>query len=464
MALRQIPRIVHKDKALVRILEPMRQQLMELSGGSQSGLRAVRFADLLGLRGLDFSDRNNGLELAEPAFVRDSSVLQAEIDARIDALVPIKLEISELAKALFEGDSYADSYGALIETANVIKININGYVAGYGLAVTGGDDAGTIQSTFIIQADRFAVIFPTPPWVDGTVYSVGDFVTPIIGGNTGLDGTGKIYECTTGGTSDSSEPTWPTSAPDTVVDNTVTWTTRDPSANVPFIVGVVGGVTTVGISGSLIVDGTIIADALTVSQLSAIAADLGAITAGTITLDTAGHIKSGQTAYDTGTGFFLGQSSGVKFSLGDSSGNKLTWNGTVLEITGSLTLTNTVQTFTPTWGAGFSTDPTGDMSYIDLGAIVILWSGQLTGDSDTNAMTVTNLPSAIRPGTIRIVPCMVTDNGSAKLGATQIETGGDITFSLFIADTGVSDNIFVSTFTPSGTKGLPSGWLVVYSK
>lgn len=63
-------------------------------------------------------------------------------------------------------------------------------------------------------------------WVKNTVYAKGDYVRP-----TGLSTfTGLVYKCTaiTGGAaSNSSEPTWPTTADDTVVDNEVTWTTQD---------------------------------------------------------------------------------------------------------------------------------------------------------------------------------------------------------------------------------------------
>ena len=58
------------------------------------------------------------------------------------------------------------------------------------------------------------------------------------------------------------------------------------------------------------------------------------------TLPEAGWVRSGQTAYDTGTGFWLGNDLGTpKFSIGNSAGNKLTWNGTTLSITGSITAT-----------------------------------------------------------------------------------------------------------------------------
>lgn len=48
----------------------------------------------------------------------------------------------------------------------------------------------------------------------------------------------------------------------------------------PFVVGMVNGVSTVGINGNLVVDGTVLARHLSVGTLSAIAADVGTITAG----------------------------------------------------------------------------------------------------------------------------------------------------------------------------------------
>lgn len=91
------------------------------------------------------------------------------------------------------------------------------------------------------------------------------------------------------------------------------------------------------ITANEIAASTITAGKMSVSQLSAIAADLGAITAGTIVLPSGGLIRSGQTSYDTGTGWWLGNASGTpKFSIGNSAGNKLTWDGTTLGIQGDI--------------------------------------------------------------------------------------------------------------------------------
>ncbi len=55
-------------------------------------------------------------------------------------------------------------------------------------------------------------------WVATTAYALGDWVEPI-------SPTGFAFKATVAGTSDASEPTWPTTEGDTVVDATVTWTT-----------------------------------------------------------------------------------------------------------------------------------------------------------------------------------------------------------------------------------------------
>ena len=94
------------------------------------------------------------------------------------------------------------------------------------------------------------------------------------------------------------------------------------------------------ITGNEVAANTITAGNLSVSQLSAITADMGAITAGTITIDTTGYLRSGQTDYATGSGFFLGRSGGAsKFSIGDTStGAYVTWDGSTLSIGGSAVL------------------------------------------------------------------------------------------------------------------------------
>jgi len=90
------------------------------------------------------------------------------------------------------------------------------------------------------------------------------------------------------------------------------------------------------ITGNEIAASTITAAKLSVTQLSAITANLGSITAGNITLNSTGYIRGGQTAYNTGTGFWLGYSSGYKFSIGNPATKYMTWDGSALTIRGTL--------------------------------------------------------------------------------------------------------------------------------
>ncbi len=61
-----------------------------------------------------------------------------------------------------------------------------------------------------------------PIWLVATAYVLGDIVSP-----TKANRTGFRYESTTAGTSHAAtEPTWPTTAGGTVVDEGVTWTAR----------------------------------------------------------------------------------------------------------------------------------------------------------------------------------------------------------------------------------------------
>jgi len=53
-------------------------------------------------------------------------------------------------------------------------------------------------------------------WIASTVYAKGDIVAP-------TTPNGYLYRCTVGGTTAASEPTWPTTFGNTVVDNGATW-------------------------------------------------------------------------------------------------------------------------------------------------------------------------------------------------------------------------------------------------
>ena len=71
---------------------------------------------------------------------------------------------------------------------------------------------------------------------------------------------------------------------------------------------------------------------LKVGNLSAVSVNTGSLdVTGSLTVGTVGNVKGGQTAYNTGTGFFLGyDSAAYKFSIGNPT-KSLTWNGSNLD-------------------------------------------------------------------------------------------------------------------------------------
>lgn len=179
-----------------------------------------------------------------------------------------------------------------------VKTDVNGHVAGYGLASAPSDENG-VQSTFIAMADTFAITLPSHPWESTTAYSSGTYAKP-------STGNGFVYKALNSGTSGASEPTWPVVEGGTVVDGGVTWEAVVPDEAVPFVVGNVDGQQTVGVNGALVVDGTITgttiaagtigADKISVTNLAALSANMGSITAGSLNINNKFTVASDGTA------------------------------------------------------------------------------------------------------------------------------------------------------------------------
>jgi hypothetical protein len=156
--------------------------------------------------------------------VAQDAVYRTNTDGTIQTLTSRITTLEENGGTSVETQASIDA----LKAQYTVKIDVDGYVAGYGLAAYTNND-GTHTSSFVIRADTFTIVAPG--------------VTPVV----------------------------------------------------PFTAGVVGGVSTVGINGQLIVDGTIYGDSIaageigathiTTNNLAAINADLGVITAGSITFD-----------------------------------------------------------------------------------------------------------------------------------------------------------------------------------
>lgn len=179
------------------------------------------------------------------------------------------------------------------------------------------------------------------------------------------------------------------------------------------------------IIGSEITTGTITADKITATSLSAIQANLG-----TVTIDNTGYLKnSGLTGYNNGTGFFLGyDTSAYKLFVGNSSGDKLTWDGTSLTITGDIS-SSSITAATVTGGTVQTSSSGARIVLTDTDASKIFFY-----DSD-------DLVGGIKGATDTLqVICPATKTFQVLSDTIQLYNsgGGDGTLEVAIADTTLS--------------------------
>ncbi|MBU1349393.1 hypothetical protein KJ781_04975 [Patescibacteria group bacterium] len=81
------------------------------------------------------------------------------------------------------------------------------------------DTGKIIELEFGLTAAFVGLFTGYSAWVASTAYVLGNFVVP-------STHNGYIYECTTAGSSGTTEPVWPTVVGNTIADNTVVWTCR----------------------------------------------------------------------------------------------------------------------------------------------------------------------------------------------------------------------------------------------
>ena len=133
-----------------------------------------------------------------------------------------------------------------------------------------------------------------------------------------------------------------------------------------------------GIRSAHIAPRAVSAGQINVQNLESVQQQTGSLRiTGSLTLDANGSISSGQTAYNTGVGYWLDNAGATpRFSLGNSGGQHLTWDGTTLAITGSLTATTGS---IGGWTIG-ATDLQGSGGVIGLASSgsIRMWSGSAT--------------------------------------------------------------------------------------
>lgn len=126
-------------------------------------------------------------------------------------------------------------------------------------------------------------------------------------------------------------------------------------------------------------------------------------------------------------------------------------------------------TFTGTL-TGMTSATTGTVKFYRSGHIVCLWiSADILGTSNTTSMTMTGLPADCQPTSQQVVPCinLRSDGASASSGGLPglcSVVGSTITFGIYVIGAGTPIAYQTSNFSlASGTKGLQTGWCIVYS-
>ena len=110
------------------------------------------------------------------------------------------------------------------------------------------------------------------------------------------------------------------------------------------------------------------------------------------------------------------------------------------------TLANISANYTYTGSAtGFTSTPTGTVSYTRVGDIVTMLIPNFTGTSNATSFTITGGTAAMRPAAQQRAVITVVDSGAAALGTATIETSGTLTIFY-----GGGNYLF----TNSGTKGI----------
>src|SRR5690606_18554798 len=107
----------------------------------------------------------------------------------------------------------------------------------------------------------------------------------------------------------------------------------------------------------------------------------------------------------------------------------------------------------------FQWSRTGDKVTITLEAI-----GGVSGNSNSTGMSLTGLPTAIRPATDKFVFCAGIINNSVQnlIGICQVSSSGSVTISP-LADSNLVGQVGIAFFANTGTKGLNRYWSITYS-
>jgi len=158
------------------------------------------------------------------------------------------------------------------------------------------------------------------------------------------------------------------------------------------------------------------------------------ITGGGITLSGGGNIKGGQTAYATGTGFFLGyDTSAYKFSIGNTT-NYMRWTGTDLVVKGEITATS--GTFTGAISGGtISVPATSPLFEVDSAGQMTATNANLSGEVTATSGEIGGWGIA----TSRLY--------SPTTGQERMELTGGTSPNITVLDSSGSPNVIINSGT-----------------
>lgn len=181
----------------------------------------------------------------------------------------------------------------------------------------------------------------------------------------------------------------------------------------------------------------IVANSITANELST------SITyAGSIVIDSAGLIRSGQTAYNTGTGWWIGNDSGTpKLSIGVSSGDSMTWDGSRLRAVGTINTNIPLTTYQEFTGA---TTPV---------PVLVNALGQVQV-SDANVAQLSKAVGLVNTTTTNIYPDEVNSSGDSVSFSPSVQTSFAVDIT---ANAGTDRVLIVQIQIQGGSLTQPTG-------
>ncbi len=232
------------------------------------------------------------------------------------------------------GDDIRIYAGSTPPNSAPFKVTEAGAVTASNITITGGSVSASTLNGAVPQANLNVA---NRNWVQTCAFTVTDADTIDWGTGTFTSADGTAYSISAGNTGNMAAKTYvylDTGVSTTVYQTTTTAATASGAGKVLIAVcqnGTGEAKFMLFNDNSYNIDAAnIVANSITANELST------SITyAGEIIISAAGDIRSGQTAYNTGTGWFIGNVGGsAKLSIGSSSTRYLTWDGDNLTING----------------------------------------------------------------------------------------------------------------------------------